>query len=148
MPRIRTLFAIVSAAWFLIGLLMPHFAPSQGVTITTPHATSAVFYSPQVPCYDLAALFAVFACLYSLGSIRFSRTLMHWHFWLTFGSVLLAAAGFLMFCIVAEKNPGHSLFGPLAITLTLFAASIPIFLGTQLWFAIDLVRALVTVRHS
>lgn len=146
MPRTRTLFAIVAAAWFLIGLLTPHFAPSQGFSMTTPHGTS--FYSLQIPCYDLAALFAVFACLYSLGSIRFSRALMHWHFWLTLGSVLLAVAGYLVFAIVAEKNLEPGPFGPLAITLTLFfAASIPIFLGAQLWFAIDLCRA-VTVRYS
>lgn len=147
MPRTRTLFAVVAAAWFVIGLLMPHIAPRQGFTMTTPHATSAVFYSPQIPCYDLAALFAVFACLYSLRSIRFSRALMHWHFWLTLGSVLLAVAGYIVFGIVAEKNLEPGPFGPLAVTLTLFfAASIPIFLGAQLWFAIDLVRA-VTVRH-
>jgi prepilin signal peptidase PulO-like enzyme (type II secretory pathway) len=76
---------------------MPVIAPNQGFTITSQHATS--MYSLRLPYYVLAALFAVLACLYSLWSIRFMRVLMRWYFWLTFGSVFLVTAGYLVFFV-------------------------------------------------
>jgi hypothetical protein len=148
MQRTPTLFAIVGAALLIIGLLMPSIAPSQAITVTSPRST--VGYSPRVPCYGLAALFAVFAFLYSVWTIPFSRTLIRWHFWLTFSSVLLAAAGFLVLHIVAEKNLASGRpFGPIGSAVTpFFAASIPIFLGAQLWFVIDLIRGLIKIRQG
>lgn len=153
MPRTQTLFALTSVALLIAGLSMPFLAPTQGITVTYPRPAPgqpyAVMYSPRVPCYGLAAFFAVFAFLYSLWNIPFSRALVHWHFWLTFGSVALAAVGFLVFAIVAEKNLASGPFGPFGIAVTLFfAASIPIFLAAQLWFVIDLIRALLRMRHA
>lgn len=153
MPRTPTLFAIVAAALLIIGLLMPSLSPRDLTSVTTwrppPGQSYAVAYSPRVPCYALAALFAVFAFLYSLWTIPFSRALVHWHFWLTFCSVLLAAAGVLAFFIAAERDSSSGPFGPFGITLTLlFAASIPIFLAAQLWFVIDFIRALIKVRQA
>ncbi|MFZ0662352.1 MAG: hypothetical protein WAM66_06630 [Acidobacteriaceae bacterium] len=151
MLRSQTLFAIASTALLALGLLMPYAAPNQAISVTRHPASGqsyAVAYSLRVPCYGLAALFALFAFFYSIGTIRFSRVLMQWHFWLSLGSVAWLALGWMIFGLVVRGEPVPSRLGIPGTALTLsFLAAIPVFVAAQAWFFVDLVRALIKTRH-
>lgn len=151
MPRTATLFAIASVALLVTGLLMPDAVPHAGIVVPRPHITaghpSVVAYPLRVSCYCLATLFAVFAFAHSIAFIPYSRGLTHWHFWLSLGCVVWLAVGYTALGIVGSRQTSSQPFGPFATVLAFsFLATVPVFVATQLWFVIDLIRALLTMR--
>jgi hypothetical protein len=130
---------------------MPYAAPNQSISVVSHPASGqpyAIGYSPRVPCYGLAALFALFAFLYPIGYIPFTRTLMRWHFWLSLGSVAWLTVGFVVLGIAGERQASSQPFGVIATLLTFsFLAAIPVFVAAQVWFLVDLVRALIIMRQ-
>jgi hypothetical protein len=100
----------------------------------------------ETPLYGVAALFGLFACLYSIGYIPFDARLVQWHFWLSLGCVVWCVIGEVVFYMAVRGETTPQLgTGGQALALS-FLATIPIFLATQLLFAFALVRALIKMR--
>ena len=103
----------------------------------------------QTPCYGIAALFCLFACLNTIGYIPYDRITVQWHFWLSVGSVVLFIAWFVWLRAAAQHSvTAPSLGASGTILAVLFLSSVPIFLIAQAWFVIGLVRAILRMRHS
>jgi len=101
-----------------------------------------------VPFYGVAALFGVFAFLYSIGYIiPLSPTLAKWHFWLSFVGVALCIAGGAIFWFGAEKAKEPWTVGVNLIAFSVIAGLLT-FLPVQLWFAFDLARAVLRLSKS
>ncbi len=116
MPRVENLSAITSMALLIAGVLLPHFAPNSGWSMTW--RGTGYGFSYQMPCYGIASLFGVFAFLYSIGYIPFDKTVAQWHFWLSLGSVILCAAEWTIFSILVTRNTLSSqlsVFGTFAV---------------------------------
>jgi hypothetical protein len=79
MPRVENLSAITSIALLIAGVLLPHFAPNSGWSMTW--RGTGYGFSYQMPCYGIASLFGVFAFLYSIGYVPFDKAVAQWHFW-------------------------------------------------------------------
>lgn len=147
MQRVDHLFSIASIVALGFGLIAKYVMPERGFTITSPQHT--YFFSPRTPCYGIAALFALFAFLYSIGYIPFSRTMMQWHFWLSMSAVALFATGFAGLCILTRdtKLAPSKLELPGTFVALSLLTSISIFLFAQVWFAVGLTRSFLRMHH-
>jgi hypothetical protein len=110
-------------------------------------------FSVEMPFYCIAALFGIFAFLYSIGYIPLSATMARWHFWLSVVSVVVCIAGAATFswyveyaerARIVDTNIGT---GGTLVAVS-FAAGLLTFVSMQLWFAVDLARALVKMRTA
>jgi hypothetical protein len=93
----------------------------------------------------MAALFAVLAFLYSIGYIPFSSAMTRWHFWLSLVSAIVCLTGAAIFYWYASITPDTTdtkvgLGGTLLAAS--FGAGILTFVSMQVWFTVDLARAL------
>lgn len=151
MLRSQNLFAFAAIGLLAFGLLASRFASASGITITLGAHNRGYAFSVEMPLYSLAALFATFAFLYSIGYIPFNSTMAKWHFWLSLISVVLCVAGWMIFSWYAE-NAGRSAdtsIGPRGMLVAAaFLAGFLTFVSMQLWFAIDLARALFKMRTA
>jgi hypothetical protein len=96
--------------------------------------------------YGVAALFGLFACLYSIRYIPFNQSFVQWHFWLSLGCVIWCIIGWVAFYVTVQKEPLPQLGATAQALISSFLATIPIFLATQVVFAFALVRALLKMR--
>jgi hypothetical protein len=100
-----------------------------------------------MPFYCIAALFCVFAFLYSIGYIPFNSTMARWHFWLSLVSVVICIAGAAIFSWYVEYAERTKIVdtkigtGGMLLAAS-FAAGLLTFVSMQLWFTADLARAL------
>jgi hypothetical protein len=146
MLRAQNLFAIAAIGLLAFGLLASKFASQTGFVIGAQNRGYG--FSNQMPLYCMAALFAGFAFLYSIGYIPFSPIMMRWHFWLSLVSVVLCVAGWEIFSWYAERIADTKV-GPGGMLLVAsFVAALLTFVSMQFWFAIDLARALFKMRAA
>lgn len=146
MLRTQNLFALTAIGLLALGLVLSQFGSQTGVSISTRTHTYA--FANEMPLYCIAALFAAFAFLYSIGYIPFHPTMARWHFWLSLISVFLCLAGAAIFAWYAQKAPEPELGVGGTLVAASFALGVLTFLSMQLWFAIDLARALLTMRKA
>jgi hypothetical protein len=140
MLRAQNLFAFTTIGLLALGLLASQFGSRSHVTIGMQNRGYAI--GIEMPFYCIAAFFAAFAFLYSIGYIPFSSTMMRWHFWSSLVSVLVCFAGAAIFSWYAGRMTETEL-GPCGVVVAAsFAAGLLTFVSMQLWFAIDLARAL------
>jgi hypothetical protein len=146
MQRVANLCVITGVVLLAAGVLMPYLTPGTGGSL---HWRGIGYgFSWQTPCYGLAALFSLFAFLYSIGYLPFDKTVARWHFWLSLGCVVLFVLGMVIFYVTVRGGTTPKL----GVAGTAFAvsvlASIPIFVVTQLFFAVALVRALMKMHPA
>ena len=147
MLRTQNLFAFAAIGLLALGPLASKLWSETGFTVGT-HDRGYVF-SNEMPLYCLAALFAGFAFLYSIGYIPFSPTMMRWHFWLSLVGVFLCVAGWTTFSwyVANEERIANTRVGAGGMLVAAaFLAGLLTFVSMQLWFAIDLARALFKIR--
>jgi hypothetical protein len=142
--RIQNLFAMTSLA-LLAGGIFASMMSSGFTLILGQRRGFGLGY--QVPLFGIAALFSVFAFLYSIGYIPFSPTMAKWHFWLSLVGVALCIAGAVIFRFAAENAKEPWTVGVNSIVVSVFAGLFA-FLPVQLWFAFDLARAVLRLSKS
>jgi hypothetical protein len=146
MLRTPNLFACAAIGLLTFGLVASKLWSQTGFAIHT--GARGYLFSNQMPLYCMAALFTCFAFLYSIGFIPFSATMMRWHFWLSLVTVVVCVAGWAIFSWYADRMTNTQL-GPGGILLvSAFLAALLTFVSMQLWFAIDLARALFKLRAA
>jgi hypothetical protein len=148
MLRTPNLFACAAIGLLAFGLVASKLWPQTGFAIYTGAHSPVYGFSNEMPFYCIAALFASFAFLYSIGYIPFSATMMQWHFWLSLVSVIVCVTGWGIFSWYVDRmtktNEGA---GGMLIAAALIT-SLLTFVSMQLWFAIDLARALFKMRAA
>jgi hypothetical protein len=141
MPRTPNFFACAAIGLLAFGLLASKLWPQTGFAIQA--GARGYLFSNQMPLYCMAALFAGFAFLYSIGYIPFSATMMGWHFWLSLVSVFVCITGWAIFSWHAERaTPATQVGSGEMLVAASFVLGLLTFVSTQLWFVVDLVRAL------
>jgi hypothetical protein len=138
-----SLFAMASLILLILGLVLRINSPMQSISINLSKHT-AYALSLQTPCYGIAALFCLFAFLYSIGYIPFNKTITQWHFWLSVTSIALFILGFIGLGTLGQKVLIQGI--PQKVVLLSFLTSLPIFLFGQAFFAIGLTRSLLKMR--
>lgn len=148
MVRTDNLFGLAAIGLIALGLLASQLNAQTGFMVLPVGATHGYGIGMQAPIYFLAALFCIFAFLYSIGYIPFSPTMVTWHFWVSFGSVLvciLGAASFVGFAFgMTEPHLGPA--GTLVAAT--FVLGILTFVSMQAWFAVDLARAILKMHSA
>jgi hypothetical protein len=144
MTRVENLFVITSIVLLVGGISTPYLPMNTGWSIILGKTSFGLAW--ETPLYGVAALFGVFACVYSIHYLPFNARFVQWHFWLSLGCVIWCIIGWVVFYMVARKEPEPQL-GVAGQALALsFMATIPIFVATQVTFAFALVRALIRMR--
>jgi hypothetical protein len=136
MPRVPTLFATAAVTALLLGLLIPRFDLSTGMTITLPRAS--YFVPNGTLCYGVALFFCLFAFLYSVQMVPWSAQAAVWHFSfsvLSVGLFLVASIGMDRFKVLT--GPKSALAIPF---LAVFSFSPMLFLLIQAFFILDSLR--------
>jgi len=130
------MFAIGSAAILLAGLLFPF---RSGVIV---HFGSIGYtMSGRATCFIIAAVFCLFAAVYSLWMLLMNAAAAEWHFWLTSASI----AAFAMFFLLLG-NPESDPHAPSwAVTVGVFSATA--FISAQCIFAVNLTQAVNKLAH-
>jgi hypothetical protein len=146
MLRTQNLFALAALGLLALGLLASQFGSQSDLSITTPIRSYA--FSVEMPLYCIAALFAAFALLYSIGYIPFSSTMARWHFWMSLVSVVLCIAGAAVFSWYLSRVTDTKIGMGGNLVAVSFLAGLLTFVSMQLWFAIDLARALSKTRTA
>ena len=146
MNRVASLFAIVGLLFAVLGLATTR---QRSFDATITHGTTAYVISPQFFLYGIAALYCASACLDSIGYFPIDKTLAQWHFWLSTVAVALFIGGFLWLRSLGQHPaPTQNLGVEGTVMAISFLSSIPIFLIAQLWFAVELLRAILRMRRS
>jgi hypothetical protein len=144
MPRVENLFAATALAYLALGL----YTGSYSAFTVLVAQRQVPGLRLQVPFYCFAALFGMFAFLYSIGYIiPFSPLMAKWHFWLSFVGAGLCIAGGAVFWFGAENAKDPWTWGVNTIVFSV-AGGLLMFLSVQLWFAFDLARAVLNLRKS
>jgi hypothetical protein len=144
MGRVQNLCVITSVVLLVAGISAPYLTPNTGWDIRLGRTGFGLSW--QTPCYGVAALFSIFAFLYSIRYIPFHQTVVQWHFWLSVVCVLWFSIGEVAL-YMALRNETSLQLGVTGEALALsFLATIPIFLLTQLLFVFELARAVITMR--
>jgi hypothetical protein len=144
MPRVENLFAATASGYLAVGLFTGTYSGFE-VLVGQTQIPGLRF---QVTFYGVAALFGVFAFLYSIGYILpLSPTMAKWHFWLSFVGVALCVAGGAIFRLGAENAKEPWTLGVNSIALSVIGGLF-MFLSVQVWFAFDLARAAFNLRKS
>jgi hypothetical protein len=148
MLRTPNLFACAAIGLLAFGLVASKLWPQTGFAIYTGAHSPVYGFSNEMPLYCIAALFAGFAFLYSIGYIPFSATMMQWHFWLSVVSVVVCVAGWAIFSWYVDRMTNTNQGAGGMLIAAALVASLLTFVSTQLWFAIDLARALFKMHTA
>jgi hypothetical protein len=146
MLRTPNLFACAAIGLLTFGLVASKLWPQTGFAIQA--GARAYGFDNQMPLYCIAALFAGFAFLYSIGYIPFSATMMQWHFWLSLVSVVVCVAGWGIFSWYVDRMTNTNEGAGGMLIAAALVASLLTFVSMQLWFAIDLARALFKMHTA
>jgi hypothetical protein len=144
MLRIQNLFALTSLVLLAGGIALS--MTSSGLTVIAGHRHGFAL-GFQVPLFGVAAIFGMFAFLYSIGYIPFNPTMPKWHFWLSLVGVALCIIGALIFRFGAENAKEPWTLGVNSIVFSVVVGLLAFF-SVQLWFAVDLTRAVLSMRRS
>lgn len=144
-PMWRTDWVFPVAAMILLAVgFVSRLSPS--VTIWSAQSTNSYGYNlrPEVPIFGIAALCCIVAALYFLG-IPFSETLARWHPWLSVVGLAMLGLGMgALLLLLAMRVSDLGVTGALAIAS--LVGGIVVFLAAQIWFLVELVRALSKMR--
>lgn len=146
MVRATNLFAAASATLLILGLVLSNFlANRQAMSVRWPGSHMGHVIGYHVPCYGMAALFAIFACSYSLHWIRVNQAIMGWHLWLSLLGVAMFGTAFALFGHVASESPVREPSqGVLLAILSGLVVGPTLFLVGQLVLAIACIRSIAT----
>jgi hypothetical protein len=149
MVRATNLFAAASATLLILGLVLSNFlATREGMSVSWPGSSTGYIIGYHVPCYGLAGLFAIFACLYALYWIRLNQAIVDWHLWLSLLGVAMFGIAFALFDHVAAESPVPAPSqGILAIILGGLVVGPLIFVVAQLLFIVAFIRSIATPHH-
>jgi hypothetical protein len=143
-PRVENLFAMTSLAYLALGLFTGTY--SGFIVFVGPRQVPSLRF--QVVFYGVAALFGLFAFLYSTGYIiPLSPLMAKWHFWLSFVGVSLFITGGAIFWFGAENAKEPWTLGVNSIGFSIIGGLFA-FLSVQVWFAFDLARAVLRLSKS
>jgi hypothetical protein len=144
MARVENLFVMTSIVLLIGGLSTPYLPMNTGWSIVVGRTSFALAW--ETPLYAAAALFGLFACLYSIHYLPFNARFIQWHFCLSLGCVIWCIIGWVVFGMMVRHKlePQLGVAGQ-ALALS-FMATIPIFVATQVAFAFALVRAFIKMR--
>jgi hypothetical protein len=100
-------------------------------------------------CYTVAALFALFAGLYTISYTPFAKSVSQWHFWLSFTGVLLFAIGYGMLFALGSRylQNHHASRSSMALTAFGLVFGPAAFVIGQLLFIVGLLRAVLEMRR-
>ena len=144
MSRVENLCVITSIILLAAGISTPYLTPNTGWDVIVGKTSFGLSW--RMPLYGVAALFSLFACLYSVPYIPFDTHVVRWHFWLSLGCVIWCIIGqVVLYMTLRDETLQHLGVAGTALALS-FLATIPIFLATQVLFAVALVRALIKMR--
>ena len=149
MLRAANLFAAASVTLLILGLLLSNaFKKPQLMSLTWPGSHTGYIIGCEVPCYGMAALFAVFACSYAVRWIRLSDAMVGWHLWLTLSGTVLFGFGFALLARVAAEGAGSQAGRGtlLAIAVGLLAGP-AVFVVCQIILLSALIGTVVAQRH-
>jgi hypothetical protein len=149
MPRVQNLFAATALALIALGIFasIPSRSGVPSGFDVLIGGKSGFGLSLEVPLFAMAALFGVFAFLYSIRYIPFSPTMAKWHFWCSLVGVALCITGGAIFRFGAHALLALGSLGVNLMAYTLIAGLLT-FLSVQLWFVFDLTRAFLSLRNS
>ena len=91
MARVENLFVITSIVLLVGGISTPYLPMNTGWSIIVGKTSFGLAW--ETPLYGVAALFGMFACLYSIRYLPFNTRIMQWHFWLSLGCVIWCIIG-------------------------------------------------------
>jgi hypothetical protein len=148
MLRTPNLFACAAIGLLAFGLVASKLWPQTGFAIYTGAHSPVYGFSNEMPLYCIAALFAGFAFLYSIGYIPFSATMMKWHFWLSLLSLVVCVTDWGIFSWYVDRMTNTNQGAGGMLIAAALVASLLTFVSMQLWFAIDLARALFKLRAA
>ena len=111
MLRTQNLFALTGIVLLALGLLTSQFAFASRFTFQVGAQNRGYAFSLEMPLYCIAALFAAYAFLYSVGCIPFSSAMPKWHFWLSLVSVVVCIAGAAIFSWYVSRNTPDTTLG-------------------------------------
>ena len=108
MVRAANLFVAASVTLLIVGLVLSNsFKKPPLMSVSWPGSHTGYIIGCEVPCYGLAALFAVFACSYAVRWIRLSDATAGWHLWLSLSGTAIFGFGFALFARVAAEGAGR-----------------------------------------
>jgi hypothetical protein len=148
MSRPSELFATCAIALLLAGLALPRFTVFYRVFVDVSiHDTYYALFA-KTPLFGLAALFGVFAFVYSIWILRISQSAAIWHFWLSIIGVVLFFSEFVVFAVSSPPTSASSLSRlQTAAMFGTFLACV-VFLAGQLVFVTNLVLALTRAKRT
>jgi hypothetical protein len=149
MPRVQNLFAATALALIALGIFasIPSRSGVPSGFDVLIGGKNGFGLSLEVPLFGMAALFGVFAFLYSIRYIPFSPTMAKWHFWCSLVGVALCITGGAIFRFGARALLAWGSLGVSSIAFSVVAGLL-MFLAVQFWFAFDLTRAVLSLRKS
>lgn len=150
MQRTGQFFAITSLMLLILGLSLASFLRSSTErSVGWPWSRMDYGIPLDAPCYAVAALFALFAGLYTISNIPFAKGVSQWHFWLSFTGVLLFAIGYGMLAALGSRELQHheTSQGSMAVAAFGLVFGPVAFIVGQLLFVVGLVRAVLETRR-
>jgi hypothetical protein len=144
MIKVSNLFAIAATLMLVLGLVSNHVPNCAGLSF--PIGKARYGFPLQMYCNAFAALFCLFSFVYSIGFIRFGRTISLWHFWVSASTVLVLAIAIAVWVRHVPADAGGDLGTTGAILALSALASLPIFVLAQLGFCAEFIRALAHLR--
>ncbi len=137
----------------MFGLAFPMISGLSNVSLSL-YSTRDFSYvvSPRVILFAVAALFGVFACVYSLPLVRLNRSAATWHFGLSAIAIVLFGIGLIAIAMLplspgTVPRSGLRTAELVSIVFVLFVAP-AVFLGGQIVFLANLLLGLFRGSHT
>lgn len=140
------LFAVYGFGLLVLAFSCPYILP--GVEVSIPIGNKGYGFPLASVCIGLAALYCVFAAVYSLYMLPFSKTGELWHFVITALGTSLALASFYRFALEAPilGQRGTDLSGlDLVVAWVVIASPILVLLAQSI-FVFNLIYAAAKKR--
>jgi len=147
MTRPAELFAAAAIALFAIGLALPRFSTVRSFSISVNVHRIAYAVPLQTVLFGCAALFGVFAFIYSLWMVRITPSAGIWHFWLSTVSILLFGVGFVVIATLPKPAPA-SVGGARTAAMWGSVLALPVFLLAQVVFLTSLILGIIRGNHT
>jgi hypothetical protein len=103
MARVETLCVVTSIILLAAGISTPYLLLNTGWSVNLGNIQFALSWETL---YGVAALFCLFACLYSIGYLPFDKSVIQWHLWLSRGCVVSCVIGQVVFYLALRRELG------------------------------------------
>lgn len=136
------------------GIMIERQGFSFGVTgIVLPWSHRSIGFSYAVPCFVAALVCGGFAAFYAYGPLSINKTLARWHFWLSFGAVLLCAlayVGLIFTWRLMLRHGDANYYSPAVVTISAlgFLIGPPALVVGQLVFAVGVIQGFVKKKRA